>query len=84
MVVAMRAFQPAHIFDDPDDRHFAVFAKCDRLAGIQQGHFLGVVMITAPLTLPSRSMVVTDSLPVPGGRSIKKKFKSCHSTPPKS
>src|SRR6266705_1943084 len=44
----------------------------------------GVVTITAPLTLPSRSMVVTDSLPVPGGKSTNTKFRSCHSTPPKS
>ena len=34
----------------------------------------GVVMMTAPLTLPSRSMVVTDSLPVPGGKSIKQEI----------
>ena len=40
MVVAMRAFQPAHILDDPDDRHFAVFAKGDRFSRIQQRHFL--------------------------------------------
>ena len=44
----------------------------------------GVVMMTAPLTLPNKSMVVTDSFPVPGGRSIKRKFRSCHSTPPNS
>src|SRR6185436_11765989 len=32
MVVTMGTLQPAHIFDNPNDRDFAVFAERDRLA----------------------------------------------------
>jgi hypothetical protein len=40
VLMAMGAFEPAHVLHDADNRHFAVFAEGDRFPRIQQRHFL--------------------------------------------